>query len=288
MTEMSSRGCERWSRKPEGSNRGDFGPDDQLGRLNLITPVRRRAAAQEVREGIAFCLSLPLDCPVSTSIQLNPRRHPPAHVFSMRTRSRSSLAMSCVFAPASTARSSRSTPIPPRSSILIAARGSTVSTRSCRAGWPKAEFRRWSRTTRQWNSCPISCARMRTAFVCRCIHLCLERVEGGVQKDRPIGRGKIRASACMRSPVPAISTVSSRMELRAFRLPVMQSGWLLAIDPPERLLLHGPVLRFAQWVVGIESKIDRAYAVFSWFRPRAASTETQPVATPPHSGSKPS
>jgi hypothetical protein len=71
----------RWSIRPEGSNWGDFGPDDQIGRLNLITPERRRAAAQEVREGIAFCLSLPLDCP---RIQLNPRRFPPERSFSMR------------------------------------------------------------------------------------------------------------------------------------------------------------------------------------------------------------
>jgi Putative cyclase len=71
----------RWRLRPEGSNWGDFGADDQLGRLNLITPERRREAAAEVREGIAFCLSLPLDCP---SVELNPRRFPPALAFSMR------------------------------------------------------------------------------------------------------------------------------------------------------------------------------------------------------------
>ena len=71
----------RWSVRPEGSNWGDFGADDQIGRLNLITPERRRAAAQEVREGLAFCLSLPLDCPRA---QLNPRRFSPERSFSMR------------------------------------------------------------------------------------------------------------------------------------------------------------------------------------------------------------
>ncbi len=71
----------RWSRRPDGSNWGDFGPDDQIGRLNLITPERRIAAAREVREGLAFCLSLPLDCP---GVQLNPRRFPPELAFSMR------------------------------------------------------------------------------------------------------------------------------------------------------------------------------------------------------------
>lgn len=53
----------RWARRPEGSNWGDFGNDDQLGRLNLITPERRLAAVREVSAGIAFPLSLPLDFP---------------------------------------------------------------------------------------------------------------------------------------------------------------------------------------------------------------------------------
>ena len=66
---------QRWTVRPEGSNWGDFGEDDQIGRLNLVTPAVRRAAAAEVREGIAFCLSLPLDYPGGAVI--NPRRHPP-------------------------------------------------------------------------------------------------------------------------------------------------------------------------------------------------------------------
>ena len=28
----------RWKRRPVGSTWGDWGPDDQLGRLNLLTP----------------------------------------------------------------------------------------------------------------------------------------------------------------------------------------------------------------------------------------------------------
>ena len=71
----------RWTNRPDGSNWGDFGPDDQIGRLNLITPEHRRKAAAEVREGLAFCLSLPLDCP---RVQLNPRRFAPERSFSMR------------------------------------------------------------------------------------------------------------------------------------------------------------------------------------------------------------
>lgn len=57
---MSDR---RWQRRPPGSNWGDFGDDDELGRLHLLTPERVRAAAAEVREGLRFCLSLPLDRP---------------------------------------------------------------------------------------------------------------------------------------------------------------------------------------------------------------------------------
>jgi kynurenine formamidase len=65
----------RWRQRPEGSNWGDFGPDDQLGRLNLITPARRQAALAEAQAGLAFGLSLPLDYPGGA--KLNPRRGPP-------------------------------------------------------------------------------------------------------------------------------------------------------------------------------------------------------------------
>ena len=64
----------RWIKRPEGSNWGDFGEDDQIGRMNLLTPKRRLAAMAEVREGIAFTLSLPLDIP---TIPLAPSRRPP-------------------------------------------------------------------------------------------------------------------------------------------------------------------------------------------------------------------
>ncbi|GAA5154024.1 cyclase family protein [Amycolatopsis dongchuanensis] len=65
----------RWAKRPEGSNWGEFGEDDQLGRLNLITAERRRAAVAEVREGIAFPLSLPLDFPKGEYAH-GPRRPP--------------------------------------------------------------------------------------------------------------------------------------------------------------------------------------------------------------------
>ncbi len=65
----------RWRQRPPGSNWGEFGPDDRCGRMNLITPQRRLAALAEVKSGIAFCLSLPLDQPGGTV--LNPRRKAP-------------------------------------------------------------------------------------------------------------------------------------------------------------------------------------------------------------------
>ncbi|MDB5475775.1 MAG: hypothetical protein JWP49_1286 [Phenylobacterium sp.] len=65
---------QRWKQRPEGSNWGEFGPDDQLGRLNLITPEVVKAAVAEVIEGHSFCLSLPLDLPGGNQFD---RRHPP-------------------------------------------------------------------------------------------------------------------------------------------------------------------------------------------------------------------
>lgn len=41
----------RWRRRPPGSNWGDFGVDDQCGRLNLLTAEKVRQGVAEVREG---------------------------------------------------------------------------------------------------------------------------------------------------------------------------------------------------------------------------------------------
>ncbi|MDP3173366.1 MAG: cyclase family protein [Phenylobacterium sp.] len=65
----------RWKVRPEGANWGEFGDDDQLGRLNLMTPEKVRQGVAEVREGRTFSLSLPLDLPGGAV--LNPSRHPP-------------------------------------------------------------------------------------------------------------------------------------------------------------------------------------------------------------------
>jgi hypothetical protein len=65
----------RWTHRPEGANWGDFGPNDQLGRVNLLTQEQVLKGVHEVREGRVFCLSLPLDLP--GGMVLNPRRKPP-------------------------------------------------------------------------------------------------------------------------------------------------------------------------------------------------------------------
>ena len=65
----------RWKHRPSGSTWGDFGADDQLGRLNLLTPQKVLQGIAEVKHGLSFCLSLPLDYPGDN--KLNPRRYAP-------------------------------------------------------------------------------------------------------------------------------------------------------------------------------------------------------------------
>jgi kynurenine formamidase len=65
----------RWKERPENSTWGDYGPDDQLGRMNELTPEKVKQGVAEVKEGKTFCLSMPLDYPGGNV--LNPRRHPP-------------------------------------------------------------------------------------------------------------------------------------------------------------------------------------------------------------------
>lgn len=59
---------QRWVKRPDGSTWGDFGADDQLGRLNLLTAEKVLQGAAEIREGLSFCLSLPLDMPDRKSV----------------------------------------------------------------------------------------------------------------------------------------------------------------------------------------------------------------------------
>lgn len=65
----------RWKNRPQGSNWGEFGPDDQLGCANLIGREQVLKGAAEVQAGLSFCLSLPLDYPGGN--KLNPHRHAP-------------------------------------------------------------------------------------------------------------------------------------------------------------------------------------------------------------------
>ncbi len=67
--------AQRWKTRPPGSNWGDFGPDDERGRMNWVTREKVLQGVAEVKEGRTFCLSLPLDYPGGNA--LNPRRHPP-------------------------------------------------------------------------------------------------------------------------------------------------------------------------------------------------------------------
>ena len=67
--------AKRWKQRPDGSTWGDWGDDDELGRINLLTPEKVLQGVREVEAGISFCLSLPLDFPGGTL--LNQRRHPP-------------------------------------------------------------------------------------------------------------------------------------------------------------------------------------------------------------------
>jgi Putative cyclase len=66
----------RWTKRPEGSNWGEFGSDDQIGRINLLLSSERvlRAAA-EIKAGVTFALSLPLELPGGA--KMNTRRQPP-------------------------------------------------------------------------------------------------------------------------------------------------------------------------------------------------------------------
>jgi hypothetical protein len=72
----------RWKVAPPGSNWGEFGADDQLGRMNLVDRGKLLQGVAEVKEGLNFCLSLPLDYPGGQA--LNPRRLAPQRFSTLR------------------------------------------------------------------------------------------------------------------------------------------------------------------------------------------------------------
>ncbi len=57
--ELTEDDLDRWMR--ELSNWGRWGPEDQLGAVNLITPEKQKQAAGLVREGISISLARPLN-----------------------------------------------------------------------------------------------------------------------------------------------------------------------------------------------------------------------------------
>lgn len=73
---------QRWKHAPADSHWGEFGPDDQRGRMNLVDSRKVLQGIAEVREGRNFCLSLPLDIP--GGMALNPRRLPPRRYATLR------------------------------------------------------------------------------------------------------------------------------------------------------------------------------------------------------------
>ena len=67
VREMGAK-CRNW---------GKWGPDDELGTLNYITPAKIAASARLVRRGVTFSLAIPFD---NTGPQINqPRRFNPIH-----------------------------------------------------------------------------------------------------------------------------------------------------------------------------------------------------------------
>jgi kynurenine formamidase len=59
--DLSKEDVDRWM--TDLSNWGKWGPDDQAGTVNLITPAKRKAAAALVRDGVCVSLSLNADLP---------------------------------------------------------------------------------------------------------------------------------------------------------------------------------------------------------------------------------
>ena len=65
----------RWRHRPNQSNWGEFGPDDEVGRLDSDHAREGASGHRRYHEGRTFCLSLPLDYPGGNV--LHSARHPP-------------------------------------------------------------------------------------------------------------------------------------------------------------------------------------------------------------------
>lgn len=60
---------------PPGNAWGRFGPDDQLGTLNLLTPATVAAASKEITSGVRISLDWPLDTPKCPSFRRQGFKH---------------------------------------------------------------------------------------------------------------------------------------------------------------------------------------------------------------------
>jgi hypothetical protein len=60
---------------PPGTAWGVFGPDDELGTLNLLTPERALAAARLVQRGEVFALNWAIELPDPHPFRQPPRRN---------------------------------------------------------------------------------------------------------------------------------------------------------------------------------------------------------------------
>src|SRR5580704_2373631 len=80
----SKRMTKRWKQRPPGSTWGDWGDDDELGRINLLNPDKVLQGVREVEAGRSFCLSLPLDYPGGTALNQRWQLQVPAPTEDMR------------------------------------------------------------------------------------------------------------------------------------------------------------------------------------------------------------
>ena len=65
----------RWKKRPDGSNRGDFGPDDQPDYINYLLPQKVKEGIAEVKKGSSFSQNPPFGYPEGE--KLDPDRQPP-------------------------------------------------------------------------------------------------------------------------------------------------------------------------------------------------------------------
>lgn len=73
----------RWKQRPIPSTWGDFGENDTLGRMNLLTERKVREGFAEVHDYRTFSLGLPLTLPGGN--ELNANRLPPVHRPNLRS-----------------------------------------------------------------------------------------------------------------------------------------------------------------------------------------------------------